>query len=357
MINLIFLGKRGGGTQLLVDTSLSLSSAGIPHNIFCSEVGTIFELLEKSTAVSIVEFTLPHRFHDLLSLPRIFLFLRNIGKLAYMSIIMKDSIVVQLLPSPFDWIIDVFAIHKTTQILRCIHDPKAHLGEKWPTVRALKSRIKRADKLIVFSFFSKNRINTLSSNISVLSLPRDFYFKGTPRDDFMFQARELRRTKSPIIAFLGRGKDYQGLNLLDSLPTNFPQAKFVLAGEGNLVYSANSNFLKLNYWLTDSEFHYLLNLADIIIFPYLEASQSGTIPICLKLNKCIVVSNVGGLVEQVAGYEKAFLFEPGNLTTLMIALQDGLDMIVSKNNFEKGSFVSDRPRPTLGEYLREKYSN
>jgi glycosyltransferase involved in cell wall biosynthesis len=36
-----------------------------------------------------------------------------------------------------------------------------------------------------------------------------------------------------------------------------------------------------------------------VVFPYIEASQSGTIPICIELGIPVLVTPVGGLAEQV----------------------------------------------------------
>jgi glycosyltransferase involved in cell wall biosynthesis len=40
--------------------------------------------------------------------------------------------------------------------------------------------------------------------------------------------------------------------------------------------------------------------SDLVVFPYIEASQSGTIPICKELGIPVLVTPVGGLPEQVS---------------------------------------------------------
>ena len=51
--------------------------------------------------------------------------------------------------------------------------------------------------------------------------------------------------------------------------------------------------------LVDEEVAKLLSSVDLIILPYIEASQSGVIPLAFALGKPVVVTNVGGLKEQV----------------------------------------------------------
>ena len=51
--------------------------------------------------------------------------------------------------------------------------------------------------------------------------------------------------------------------------------------------------------MTDQELADEIANSDIVVFPYLEASQSGTIPLCKYLGVPVIVTPVGGLPEQV----------------------------------------------------------
>jgi glycosyltransferase involved in cell wall biosynthesis len=61
----------------------------------------------------------------------------------------------------------------------------------------------------------------------------------------------------------------------------------------------NQRILFLDKWLSDEELFQVIFASDVVVFPYLEASQSGLIPICRALKIPVVVTPVGGLPEQV----------------------------------------------------------
>ena len=46
--------------------------------------------------------------------------------------------------------------------------------------------------------------------------------------------------------------------------------------------------------------------------PYLDATQSGVIPIAMEYESIVIASNTGGLSEQVKDKETGYLFEPGD---------------------------------------------
>ena len=54
-----------------------------------------------------------------------------------------------------------------------------------------------------------------------------------------------------------------------------------------------------NKWLSDSEFGQLIHSHDVLILPYLEASQSGVIAAAHGAGKPVVAFSVGGISEQI----------------------------------------------------------
>jgi glycosyltransferase involved in cell wall biosynthesis len=72
-----------------------------------------------------------------------------------------------------------------------------------------------------------------------------------------------------------------------------------IAGEGHVVSRDISRIQHLDRWLSDSEVLSLITNSDVVVLPYLEASQSGIIPVALSSNRPIVITPVGGLIEQI----------------------------------------------------------
>jgi hypothetical protein len=72
----------------------------------------------------------------------------------------------------------------------------------------------------------------------------------------------------------------------------------------------------------------------IVLLPYMEATQSGIIPIIQMLKKPYIYSDVGGLVEQSSGYSLAVgirgAWTPSNLKKA-----------INKITEQEGRFISD----------------
>ena len=77
----------------------------------------------------------------------------------------------------------------------------------------------------------------------------------------------------------------------------------------------------INRYVTDEEVDGLFGGADVVVLPYYRASQSGTLHVALHYGLPVVVTEVGGLVEAVEGYEGAVLTQPGNPPILLDAIR------------------------------------
>jgi len=62
-----------------------------------------------------------------------------------------------------------------------------------------------------------------------------------------------------------------------------------------------------NRWIMDDEIPDIFNDAAVVVLPYIEASQSGIIPIAYSLAIPVVATPVGGLQEQVIDGETGLI--------------------------------------------------
>jgi glycosyltransferase involved in cell wall biosynthesis len=115
--------------------------------------------------------------------------------------------------------------------------------------------------------------------------------------------------------------EYKGINFISSVSEFAKKTDFILAGSGTTSHKIPEAVTRISKWLSDSEFQDLLSMADVIVFPYLESSQSGTIPLAMNDGKIILVADVGGLPEQIRGYSKGFIFEHGSTSSFLITLE------------------------------------
>jgi glycosyltransferase involved in cell wall biosynthesis len=128
------------------------------------------------------------------------------------------------------------------------------------------------------------------------------------------------------ITLTGRLDKYKGIDLFLDAARYFQDhnfdLKFILAGRGDLSeYQDKINHLTnitvINKFLSDDEVDNLIIQSQVVVLPYIDASQSGVIPIAY-FNGCpVIVSNVGGLPEAIVVGKTGYVFESGNCAQLI----------------------------------------
>lgn len=129
--------------------------------------------------------------------------------------------------------------------------------------------------------------------------------------------------KEKYILFFGIIRDYKGL---DWLLKAFNQSKFrnevklIVAGE---YYSNQDKYETLidelnlrdrvivhNQFIRDSEVKYCFSLANLVVQPYKNATQSGVTQIAYQFDCPMIVTNVGGLPEMIPHNKIGLVVEP-----------------------------------------------
>lgn len=138
--------------------------------------------------------------------------------------------------------------------------------------------------------------------------------------------------KSPCnkILFFGRVVDYKGLDvLLDAMPaihSALPDLKLVIAGQGDYSpyidsIQRQSAYIELNdCWIEPDKIDGYFLDSDLVVLPYVEASQSGIIPLAQSLGRPVVASAIGGLPEQVSHGSTGLLVPPSDSEALAGAI-------------------------------------
>tara|TARA_B100000575_G_scaffold54069_1_gene40591 strand:+ start:28493 stop:29605 length:1113 start_codon:yes stop_codon:yes gene_type:complete len=144
--------------------------------------------------------------------------------------------------------------------------------------------------------------------------------------------KDLNLSNSLIyISFIGLIREYKGLKTLilslKFLPTNI---KLIISGE---FYQPIQKYLNLidennlkdriiinNSFLDSTMIRDYICASDLIILPYLRASQSGIIPLTYFYNKPLVVSSVKGLKETIINDGTGEIFDksPRNLSMAIL---------------------------------------
>lgn len=73
-------------------------------------------------------------------------------------------------------------------------------------------------------------------------------------------------------------------------------------------------------YVPDDKVNVYFSAADVVVLPYLRASQSGIAHIAMSFGKPVIVSEVGGLKESMAKYEGTFFIPPGDVDSIRKAI-------------------------------------
>jgi glycosyltransferase involved in cell wall biosynthesis len=73
-------------------------------------------------------------------------------------------------------------------------------------------------------------------------------------------------------------------------------------------------------YVPDEKVNLYFSAADVVVLPYLRASQSGIAHIAMSFGKPVVVSEVGGLKESMANYEGTFFVPPADVDSIRTAI-------------------------------------
>ena len=167
--------------------------------------------------------------------------------------------------------------------------------------RLTTAEIKAADRVIACS---AHVARALSSRHGALPLETLFH----PPFDFGSATAPAprERPRQPIrLLFFGRLLPYKGLPLLLNayrlLQAQGVNCALSIIGDGKAddLPPDMPGVTVVNRWIAEPEIPGILAQADILVAPYLEASQSGVIAAALAAGLPVVATPVGGLVEQV----------------------------------------------------------
>lgn len=183
-----------------------------------------------------------------------------------------------------------------------IHDIEPHEGERSFFATILSYLLIRyANKIFVHGEKLRNQlINKGISKNNIVVIPHGDY-------SFFTKYKKDNLEERNIILFFGRIKKYKGLEYLimaePLITKEFPDLKIVIAGKGSFKeykkIKEKSNFEIFNEFVPDEMVSELFQKAKVVVLPYIEASQSGVIPIAYAFKKPVVATSVGSIPEIV----------------------------------------------------------
>jgi len=287
-VAIIYWGSQGGGPRQLMNLVQSIENDNKSVFFYVSSKNELLQDFRVAVPTNLVVTRLPkNKLRMLADLP-----LRNRTVQDTLTDLKSRKItrVYFLLPHIWDLSLAKKLIKvEGIEVWRAIHDLQRHPGDIWPSRFTTWKLIRNSTTLVCFSDYIYKQL--LKSKKPIV---RSHLYEVP-------QKPKLGSIDGKVL-FIGRIRKYKGLDLLAKA---WPLVKnkrksLIIAGFGNVPSDLKrTNARIVNRWLSNSEIEELILNASIVVLPYTEASQSGVIAISHSLSTPVVITPVGGLVNQV----------------------------------------------------------
>jgi glycosyltransferase involved in cell wall biosynthesis len=279
---MVYLGKKGAAENHLLLLGQLLNSKVELKVVLSSQNQKLQEY--KNLGVNLLVLDLPR---DILGFARFVL--KKEFQCRLVDFFGESRFVYFYIPHPLDNAIAKCLLDAKVTVIRSIHDYKRHPGDRWPTKLSVIRQVRYSSEIITHSNFVAQKISRRAKS-TVLPLP-------TPRR--LMNTRSERK----LVLFVGRFRKYKGIHkLLEAWPKvlkTIPDASLILAGDGRVKnFPRLPNTIFINKWLSTVEIEELIDSSTCVVFPYKEASQSGPLSLAISAHKPVVITDVGGLMEQ-----------------------------------------------------------
>ena len=176
-----------------------------------------------------------------------------------------------------------------------------------------------SDYFVVMSEAVRRDLLTIKPDAKLVLSPHPLYdVFGNPKEKE--EAKRALGVSGPVLLFFGFVRAYKGLAvLLDAMPEVLKEFKptLLVAGE---FYEDKDTYLKqidrlgigdcvqvLDRYIANDQVADYFSAADVLVLPYLSATQSGITQIAFVFDLPVIATNVGGLPEVVDDGRTGFL--------------------------------------------------
>ncbi len=217
-------------------------------------------------------------------------------------------------------------------VLAVVHNALPH--ERRPGDRALARHFLRAcDGLVVMSEAVRRDVERLAPDVPVRQVRHPVYEHfGEARPRAEARAALGLPEETPVLLFFGFIRRYKGLHvLLDAMPrvlARLPEARLVVAGEfydDEAPYRRQAEALGAAVrfdaaYIPSEAVATYFSAADVVVQPYVSATQSGVAQIAFHFERPVITTDVGGLAETVPNGEAGLVVPPEDPAALAEAV-------------------------------------
>ncbi len=209
--------------------------------------------------------------------------------------------------------------------------------ERFPLDRALTKRtLKKGDYFIVQSGQDENDLLGILPDARYKRAVHPTYNAFKMQNMSKEEARKILgiQDKEKVLLFFGFVRKYKGLDyLIKAMPTikeKLPDCKLLVVGDFgdnkdeymSLIdeYDVRNAIDIHDGYIPDKEVEKFFAACDVVVLPYVSATQSGIAQIAYGFDKPVIATNVGGLPDVVIDDKTGYLVEKENPQALAYAV-------------------------------------
>jgi glycosyltransferase involved in cell wall biosynthesis len=241
--------------------------------------------------------------------------------------------VVHILSEGVLWLNLVIPTAQKYGIVTTVHDVTYHVGDRasrqvprW----FADQLIRRSDRIIVHGSTlrtaAESRYPEVRDRLSILP----HIVLKRYREISVIGSMKRSNSRTVNVLFFGRIYRYKGLDVLIRsmalVTREFSNIRLVIAGEGDNFSNYRREMVDPQFFevrnrrIPDKEAAQLFIDADIVVLPYLEASQSGVLSIANAFARPVIVTNVGELGRAVVDGVSGLVVPPADERSLADAI-------------------------------------
>jgi len=310
------LGRRGGSVKYakcMIDALANIENVEVYVSSFC-EVETPI----KSIKLIAYKSTLTFLLSTLILLPIYILTL-------IVRLLLIRDIKAVYFPYFHYWAVPIILVCKVcrVKVISTVHDGILHLGDGKPLEQRLNQYfVMHSDKLIFLTeHVANNVMEYFNFRASKVVLPH-----GLIGEDYNFEHFDKFTNKR--ILFFGRVSEYKGVEtLLEAVSNLASDLYFELLIVGRSQYDVDYSLFKhdkrkliiVDEFIPESAIKEYFDKSSVLVLPYIEATQSGVLMLGISSLTPMIISDCGGLKEQLDDSEAVF-YQDNDKTKLSEAL-------------------------------------
>jgi glycosyltransferase involved in cell wall biosynthesis len=196
-----------------------------------------------------------------------------------------------------------------------------------------KSAFKFVDYFVVQSNAVEKDLTAFYPKANFKHLPHpvyDIFGQGISKLD---AKSRLNIDAEKVILFFGYVRAYKGLHvLIEAMPEILRRTKVKLVVVGEFYddeekyqsrirdLGLQDDVVVISNYVSNNEVGLYFSAADVVVLPYISATQSGIVQIAYNFDKPVIATDVGGLAEVVIDGTTGFIVPPQNPTAIADAV-------------------------------------